>query len=64
MQISCKSHADLMQTQARTSRNRAREPFGPVRARLRLVRACVCMDLYEIFFGNQLISYELKFQIS
>ena len=29
----------------------------PVRARLQLVRAHLCPDLYENFFGGQLMSY-------
>ena len=32
--------------------------------RLRLVRAHLCTDLYENFFGVQLLSYELTFNIS
>ena len=31
------------------------------RALLRLVRACTCTDLFEKKFGDQVLSYELKF---
>ena len=33
-------------------------------AHLRLVRACAFTDLYEKKFGGQVLSYELRFQIS
>ena len=33
-------------------------------ARLQLVCAHLCTDLHEIFFGGQVMSCELKFQIS
>ena len=38
--------------------------FCRAHARLRLVRACACTDLYEKKIGDQVLSYELKFQIS
>ena len=38
--------------------------FCRARARLCLVCAHVCMDLYEKSFGYCLLSYEIKFQIS
>ena len=37
---------------------------GTARARLFLMCAYVCMDPYEMFFGNYLLSYDLKFPIS
>ena len=60
---------DLYQihTRARTKRKRAHARFVAkkrARARLRFVRARVCMDLYQKKFGSSLLSYELKFQIS
>ena len=35
-----------------------------VRARLRLVCAHLCMDLYKKIFGNSLLSYEPECKIS
>ena len=39
------------------SHKRARTGPKGSRARLRLVRTFACTDLYENFFGNQLMSY-------
>ena len=55
-----------MHTRAHTRRKRSCARLVTtkwVRARLRLVYACVCTDLYEKFVGSSLLSYKLKFQI-
>ena len=48
---------------------RGKQPKDPLAshrecARLRLVRAYLCTDLYENLVGGRLLSYEHKFQIS